>query len=594
MKNIITFLMVLIAGVGIGLAFSRWSSGPGISAVTDSAVAEREILYWKAPMDPNFRSDKPGKSPMGMDLVPVYAGAADDDESVVTISPQVVNNLGVRTEQAQYSVLSRHIDTVGYVGYDENTLQHVRTRVDGWIESLEITATGDPVRKGQTLFELYSPTLVNAEEEYLTALRSGNSSLLKASHERLIALGVSTGEIERLKRTRKVNQRLAVQAQSDGVVAVLSVREGEFITPASDVMSIANLDRVWILAEVFERQADWIRPGQRAEVELDYLPGKRLQGTVDYIYPELDLKTRTLKVRLRFDNRSGLFRPNMFARVVIHGTETSAVVHVPREALIRGGATDRVVLALGDGKFRAQPVQVGIESGDRVEILSGVGTTDLVVTSGQFLIDSESNVESALARLDERVAEEPASSVQVAALVLGIDLAKQKITLHHEPIAEWSWPAMTMGFAVDDEHLLVGLEEGQAIDVTIEEQDSGIYVITSVTPAEAIDREVESMPQDGGTAGHQERAPTSSVKVKAVVRGIDAAGMKLTLQHEPISEWSWPAMTMGFAVESGHLLMGLDEGLSVDVTIEEQADNTYVITAVAPIEASEKQPGSGQ
>jgi len=483
MKNIITFLMVLIAGVGIGLAFSRWSSGPGISAVTDSAVVEREILYWKALMDPNFRSDKPGKSPMGMDLVPVYASAADDDESVVTISPQVVNNLGVRTEQAQYSVLSRRIDTVGYVGYDEDTLQHIRTRVDGWIESLEITATGDPVRKGQTLFELYSPTLVNAEEEYLTALRSG------ASHERLIALGVSTGEIDRLKRTRKVNQRLAVQAQSDGVVADLTVREGEFITPASDVMSIANLDRVWILAEVFERQADWIRPGQRAEVELDYLPGKRLQGTVDYIYPELDLKTRTLKVRLRFDNKFGFFRPNMFARVVIHGTETSGVVHVPREALIRGGATDRVVLALGDGKFRAQPVLVGIESGDRVEILSGVGTTDLVVTSGQFLIDSESNVESALARMDERVAEEPASSVQVAAFVRGIDLVKQKITLHHEPIAEWSWPAMTMGFAVDDGHLLVGLEEGQAINVTIEEQDSGIYVITSVTPAEAIEQQ---------------------------------------------------------------------------------------------------------
>jgi len=491
MKNTLAFLIVLIAGVGIGLAFSRWSFGPGFSAESESAVAEREILYWKAPMDPNFRSDKPGKSPMGMDLVPVYAGAGDDDESIVIISPQVVNNLGVRTEQAQYSVLSRRIDTVGYVGYDEDTLQHIRTRVDGWIESLEITATGDPVRKGQTLFELYSPTLVNAEQEYLTALRSGNSTLLKASSERLVALGVSTGEIDRLNRSGKVNQRLAVTAQIDGVVADLAVREGEYITPASDVMSIANLDRVWVLAEVFERQADWIRLGQRAEVELDYLPGKRLQGTVDYIYPELDLKTRTLKVRLRFDNKNDVFRPNMFARITIHGTETSAVVHVPREALIRGGATDRVVLALGDGKFRAQPVQIGIESGNRVEILSGVGTTDLVVTSGQFLIDSESNLESALARMDERVAEEPASSVQVAAIVRGIDLAKQKITLHHEPIAEWSWPAMTMGFVVDDEHLLIGLEEGQAIDVTIEEQDSGIYVISAVTPTETSGRQAE-------------------------------------------------------------------------------------------------------
>jgi Cu(I)/Ag(I) efflux system membrane fusion protein len=483
MKNKLSFLIVLIAGIGIGLALSRWSAGPEDAAVTGSAATEPEILYWKAPMDPNYRSDEPGLSPMGMDLVPVYAGG--DDESVVTISPQVVNNLGVRTEQAQYGVLSRRIDTVGYVGYDEDTLQHIHTRVDGWIESLEITATGDPVRQGQTLFELYSPTLVNAEQEYLTAMRSGNGALLAASRERLVALGVATGEITRLEQSRKVNQQMAILAPNDGIVADLAVREGQFITPASDIMSIANLERVWILAEVFERQADWIRPGQRAEVELDYLPGKRLQGTVDYIYPELDIKTRTLKVRLRFDNNSGFFRPNMFARVTIHGTETAAVVHVPREALIRGGATDRVVLALGEGKFRAQPVQIGIESGNRVEILSGVGTTDLVVTSGQFLIDSESNVDSALARMDERVAERPAASVQVAAVVRGIDVVKQKITLYHEPISEWSWPAMTMGFAVEEEQLLMGLDEGQSIDVTIEEQAGGIYVITAVTPREA-------------------------------------------------------------------------------------------------------------
>ena len=163
MKNAIVIFVVLITGVGIGMAVDRWSSGSDQPAVTDPANSEPVILYWKAPMDPNYRRDEPGLSPMGMELLPVYA--SDEDESVVTISPQVVNNLGVRTEQAQYSVLSRRIDTVGYVGYDEDTLQHIHTRVDGWIESLEITATGDPVTQGQTLFELYSPTLVNAEEE---------------------------------------------------------------------------------------------------------------------------------------------------------------------------------------------------------------------------------------------------------------------------------------------------------------------------------------------------------------------------------------------------------------------------------------------
>jgi Cu(I)/Ag(I) efflux system membrane fusion protein len=501
MKNRALFVLVLMIGLGIGLTLDRWLPGSDEHATAEPATGERTILYWKAPMDPNFRSDRPGKSPMGMDLIPVYADAEEDGVGVVTINPQVVNNLGVRTEKAQYSVLSRRISTIGYVGYDEDTLQHIHTRVDGWIEKLEITATGDPVSEGQTLFELYSPTLVNAEEEYLTALRGGNASLIKASRERLDALGISIGEINRLEQSRRVNQRMAVSAQNNGVVANLAVREGQYITPASDVMSIADLERVWVLAEVFERQADWIRPGQRAEVELDYLPGKKLQGTVDYIYPELDLKTRTLKVRMRFDNVAGFFRPNMFARVTIHGTETAAAVHVPREALIRGGAVDRVVLALGEGKFRAQPVQIGIESGDRVEILSGVGTTDLVVTSGQFLIDSESNLESALARLDERVAHRSASAVQVAAIVRGIDTAKHKITLEHEPIAEWSWPAMTMGFAVDDEQLLMDLKNGESINVTIEEQADGIYVVTAITSTDNSARHDERAPRDDTDAG---------------------------------------------------------------------------------------------
>jgi Cu(I)/Ag(I) efflux system membrane fusion protein len=280
-------------------------------------------------------------------------------------------------------------------------------RVDGWIERLVITATGDPVTKGQTLFELYSPTLVNAEEEFLTALRSSNTNLQKASRSRLEALGVPTSEIDRLEKSRTVSQRLSVAAQSDGFVADLAVREGVYITPASEVMSIATLDRVWVLVEVLERQAAWIQSGQLADVKLEYLPGRRLQGTVDYIYPELDRKTRTLKVRIRFDNKDKVLRPNMFARVTIHGTETPPVVHVPRAALIRGGASDRVVLAMGDGKFRAQPVQIGIESGDRIEIRSGVAAGDLIVTSGQFLIDSESNIEAALERMSEHSTDDP-------------------------------------------------------------------------------------------------------------------------------------------------------------------------------------------
>jgi len=399
MKNIIyvvaAILVAIVAGILIGRSMpSMAGHAPGAANSVD-----REVLYWVAPMDPNYRRDEAGKSPMGMDLVPVYADEIDSQPGVVAIDATIVNNLGVRTAKAQRGQLSRRIETVGYVAYDEDTVQHVHTRVDGWIEKLATKATGDPVEKGQLLFELYSPTLVNAQEEYLIALRSANQLLLKASKERLAALGVSGSEITRLDKERTVRRRVRVYAETDGVIAHLGVREGIFVTPATEIMSVAKLDRVWVLAEVFERQAAWIKPGQSAMVELDYLPGEMWHGKVDYVYPELDPKTRTLKVRLRFDNVAQTLRPNMFARVTIQGDGFGEVVHVPREALIRGGSVNRVVLALGDGRFKAQPVKIGIESGDRVAIRKGISEGELVVVSGQFLIDSESNIESALARM---------------------------------------------------------------------------------------------------------------------------------------------------------------------------------------------------
>ena len=385
-------------------------SAPAIAA-DSPCPGGTEPLYWRAPMDPSFVRDRPGKSPMGMDLVPVYADEVDSQPGVVRIDPIVVNNLGVRTALAERGSLSRRIETVGYVGYDEESLAEVHTRVDGWIEKLSVTATGDPVEKGQVLFELYSPTLVNAQEEFLAVLRSGNKVLDQASRDRLAALGMTSKEIQRLARDRKVEQRVRVYADRDGVIAHLGVREGIYVTPATNIMSVAELDRVWVLAEVFERQAAWLGAGQAADVSLDYLPGKTWQGKVDYIYPELDSKTRALKVRLRLDNESTALRPNMFARVIIYGTATSNVVHIPRAALIRGGNVDRVVLDLGGGRFRSQPVIAGIESGDRVEIQEGLSRGDRIVISAQFLIDSESNIGAALGRMDsaghDMEAEEP-------------------------------------------------------------------------------------------------------------------------------------------------------------------------------------------
>jgi len=399
-----TILAVIAAGVTALLAGHYWHGDEQPGRPTAGA-AEREILYWVAPMDPNYRRDEPGKSPMGMDLVPVYADEVDAVPGTVRIDPTVENNLGVRTARAELGPLPRRIETVGYVGYDEDTLQHVHTRVDGWIETLATKASGDPVQRGQLLFELYSPTLVNAQQEYLAAMSSNNAALRNASRDRLIALGVTTGEIGRLDKERAPMQRVKVYAESDGVIAHLGVREGIFVTPATEIMSVARLDRVWVLAEVFERQAAWVVPGQRASVELDYVPGRHWEGTVDYVYPELDPATRTLKVRIRFDNEGETLRPNMFARVTLYGEATEPVVHVPREALIRGGKVDRVVVSLGGGRYRAQPVRTGIESGERVAVLEGISVGDTIVSSGQFLIDSESNIEAALSRLGEATAE---------------------------------------------------------------------------------------------------------------------------------------------------------------------------------------------
>lgn len=378
-----------------GRHFAPTADDPGPS----EKAGDRKVLYWVAPMDANYRRDEPGKSPMGMDLIPVYADQVDAQPGVVRIDPTVVNNLGVRTELAQRGSLSRRIETVGYITYDEDTLQHVHTRVEGWIEKLVTKATGDRVQKGQLLFEFYSPILVSAQEEYLATVRSGNAALKRASRNRLLSLGVTEADVSSLEKSGVVRQRIPVYADVDGVIAHLGVREGIFVTPATEVMSVAKLDSVWILAEVFERQATWVEPGQDVVVTLDYLPGTTLRGSVDYVYPELDPVTRTLKVRLRFDNADEVLRPNMFANVLIHGKGTGDIVHVSRQAVIRGASVNRIVVALGDGRFQSRPVRIGVESGDRVAIRSGLSAGELVVSSAQFLIDSESNIASALKRL---------------------------------------------------------------------------------------------------------------------------------------------------------------------------------------------------
>ena len=362
--------------------------------------AEKEVLYWVAPMDPNYQRDKPGKSPMGMDLVPVYADAAGGD--AITISPEVIQNLGVRTAKAEISRLWRGIDTVGYVDFDESKVSHIHLRTEGWIENLVVRSEGERVKKGDRLFDFYSPELGNAQEEFVQALSAGNKGLVSASAERLSALGISEQQVSALRKNRKVRQTISVFSPQDGVVSTLPVREGMFIKPSMKVMSLADLSSVWLLAEVFERQVDWVSMGDAAQVTLSYLPGREWQGKVEYIYPSLDPKTRTLKVRLRFDNPEEALKPNMYANVKIFGGAKTNILVIPMEALIRTGRNERVIVALGEGRFEARTVNAGIESGDWVEIASGLKAGEEVVVSGQFLIDSEASIKASINRMSKQ------------------------------------------------------------------------------------------------------------------------------------------------------------------------------------------------
>ena len=374
-----------------------------------AAEDKGEILYWVAPMDPNYRRDQPGKSPMGMSLVPVYADAAGEDSGTVSIDPAVVENLGVRTATVERGPLWRRIDTVGYVAFDERRISHIHLRTDGWIEKLSVKSNGERVKQGDLLFELYSPDLVNAQEEYVQALRGNNDYLQQASRERLEALGVSAGQIRQIKKTRRASQRVKVYASQDGIVDSLNVREGMYVKPATEVMALADLSSVWLLVDIFERQSDWVAPGQPAEVRLGYLPGRVWEGEVEFVYPTIDPKTRTLQARLRFDNPDEALKPNMYATVNIYAGPKRDVLSIPREALIKTGSAQRVIVALGGGKFKPRKVTSGMESGDFVEITGGLREGDRVVTSAQFLIDSEASLKASFTRMDDAGETSPAN-----------------------------------------------------------------------------------------------------------------------------------------------------------------------------------------
>lgn len=396
----ILFTIVFVLGI-ITQHKYRFAEQASMSEKMSESSAEKKPLYWVAPMDPSYRRDKPGNSPMGMDLVPVYAEDNTDEKDIVKISPQVEQNLGVRTITVKRSTLAKRIDTVGYVTADENQIEHIHTYTDGWIRRLLVKTTGEHVEKDQLLLQLYSPTLINAQEEYLLALGSTNKTLIDAAYRKLLSLGVDKKQIQEVKKNKKPKELVSIYATQAGIVSSLHIREGMYVKPEMELMTLEDLSQIWVIGEVYERQASWVQQGQKANADLPYLPGKTWSGIVDYVYPRLDPVTHTLKVRLRFENPNEILKPNMYANITIYTQPVENVLSIPREAVIYTENGARIIVSLGDGRYRAKKIHLGIESGDSVAVLHGLSDGDQVVTSAQFLIDSESSLKASFNRMSE-------------------------------------------------------------------------------------------------------------------------------------------------------------------------------------------------
>lgn len=532
MTKIRIFIVLLIVAAAAGAFFLLRSGGHETSGDTATG-GERKIAYWVAPMDPNYRRDEPGKSPMGMDLIPVYedeVGGGAQGPSL-KIDPAVVNNIGVKTQEVAREDMARRIETVGAVMIDEEARSDIHVRAEGWIEKLHVEAVGEKVEEGEVLFEFYAPALVAAQSEFVQALKIGRPMLVDAATERLTSLGMSTDQIAELRRTRKAMRNVAVKAPQSGVVVMLNAREGMYLRPSDMAMRLADLSNVWIIADVFDTEAAWVSAGDRAVMTLPAFPGETWEGAVDYVYPTAEKMTRTVQVRLRFPNPGDRLRPNMFANVTIEAKPKSNVLAVAQSAVIRSSKGDRVILALGEGRFRPAEVRTGMESGGKVEVLAGLEEGERVVVESQFLIDSEASLTSGLLRLVPPQNTEPA------------------------PMRAEEKPMDSMDMSHEDMSDDAGGEPMPGMD----------------------------MEHDGHAA-----PAIAAVKARGRIVGMDMDAKSVTIDHDPIPQLGWPSMVMAFKAPSGINIMSVKAGESVRFAFRETATG-YELSMIEPMpEDSEK------
>ena len=462
-------------------------------------MAENKPLYWVAPMDANYRREEPGLSPMGMELVPFYADESADESNrepgTVKISASIENSLGVKVANVLQQDMHRNIQSAGFLQYDESSIQHYHVRVNGWLEKLYVNSAGDRIKTGQKLFDLYSPELVYAQEEYLAARLTNNKTLIQAALLKLRALGVSNKQVKSLEKNKKVRQTLTFYAVRPGYISNLNVRQGMYIQPQLEIMATGDLSSIWVIAEVFERQASWLEMAAPVEMTLAAFPDKKWQGKVDYIFPVLNSENRTVQARIVFENPDLKLKPNMFAELNIQVRPLNNAIVIPSEAVIYSSDMQRVVLALGNGQFRSTRVITGIQSMGFTQIIEGLEDGQKVVQSAQFLIDSESSINAELSRMQH---EKPSMNMQMDTdamenmamdtkampiMAIGVVTAlegKDAIEIKHRPIKELDWPVMQMSFDVQEGVSLSSFSEGDSVNFSLQKSPQGSYVINKI------------------------------------------------------------------------------------------------------------------
>lgn len=476
-KNIIIAglaVLILVVGVAAGYLIAP-TTEKSAKASLEQGSTEKKPLFYRNPMNPQITSPVPAQDEMGMDYIPVYADDGGDTSALagtVIINPTVAQNIGVRTVVSKLTTLSRTINTVGRVTFDEERVARLHPKYDGWVEKLFIDRTGDHVSKNTMLMAIYSPQLVATQEEYLLALnnveilkkspfpdvRDGALSLLQSARERLQLLDMPSHQIKKLDKERKIMKGVHIHSPFDGIVMNIGAREGQRITPQTELYMIADLSKVWTIVDLYEDDMPWVREGDTAEMKVAGIPGKTFIGKVTYIYPYLEAKTRTIKIRLEFDNLDYELKPDMFANVIVKAGKQIDAVVVPSEAIVRTGEQEQVFVQRSPGKFEPRKVMLGVESKGQVQILEGLKAGEVVVTSSQFLIDSESKLKEATAKMLEIGKGENTNSTVEDQSHENMDMSDMDMNDHSNGKAQKAPSHMKMD-GMKMEHMQMNMEE---------------------------------------------------------------------------------------------------------------------------------------